>query len=132
MIAEFILPGLVSVFIGMGALTVAFFLHMGWVDHIVHQLLVWFSSSLIYIFSIRLIVVKVYPTDTGKTDIDEDNAVEGQIVEVTEDIPAEGMGRIKYGDSTWKAWTSDSTEIAAGEKAKIVGRDNITYIVEEA
>ena len=131
MLSEFLLPGLVAVFVGMGALTVAALIHLGYVNPIVHQILVWFVSSLIYIFTLRLLVVRFYPSDRVKQTFEEDTDIIGSIVEVTQPIPPEDLGRIKHGDSTWNAKSRDGEAINTGEKVKIIGRENITWVVEK-
>ncbi len=131
-LAEMLLPGLVSVFVGMGALTVAALIHYQYVDSIAGQFIAWFLSSIAYIFSLRLLAMKYYPTDTMKQKIDDDLLVIGSVVEVVEMIPSGGLGRIAHSDSTWKALSHEEGNIHAGEKVKVIGRDNITWLVERA
>ncbi len=129
--SEFILPGLVAVFIGMGAFTVVLFLHLKYIDNIAMQLITWFSSSMIYIFSLRLLVMKFYPSDTMKLNIDEDVDAFGKSAIVTEDIAAGKAGRISFGDSTWRALSEDGASYSVGDRVQIVGRENITRIVKK-
>jgi len=129
---EVILPGLVSVFVGLGALTVAVFIHYQIIDSIPSQLVTWFLCSTVYIFTLRLLVMKYYPSDTKKQGIDEDQMVVGQEAEVTEAILAGQLGRVAYGDTTWKATSQDKEDIQVGEKVKLLKRDNITWLVERA
>ncbi len=65
-LAEFLLPGLVVVFVGLGALTVAALNYFGFVTTIIPQFLTWFVSSIIYCFTLRLLVIKIYPSDVVK------------------------------------------------------------------
>lgn len=131
MLAEFILPGLVSIFLGLAAITVALLLHFEWIHHIDHQVIVWCLTSIVYIFTLRLLVMKFYPMDTFKQNIDEDLDVFGQQAIVTVAIPNHGEGRIRHDDSTWKARSKTGQEIAQGERVTIVGRNNITWLVEK-
>ena len=55
----------------------------------------------------------------------------GSLVEVVEDISKRKLGRIKHSDSTWQARTEDEVTILKGEKVKVIGRDNITWIVQK-
>jgi len=128
--SEIILPGLVSMFIGLGAITVAVLLHYHQIDNIPEQLIVWFVSSTIYIFSLRLLVMKYYPMDTKKEDIDEDNLLVGQIVEASEDIPPGNNGRISFSGTTWQAKSINDDTIKKGDKVKVLERNNITWLVE--
>ena len=128
--AEAILPGLVSIFLGMGALTVAALLHYQYIDSIASQFIAWFVTSTVYIFTLRILVVKYYPTDTVVQNTDDDVAVIGQLVEVVDTIPSGGTGRIAHSDSTWNAISNGTEDIQSGEQVKVIGRDNITWLVE--
>ena len=72
-----------------------------------------------------------YPSDTKTKDVNEDNEVIGTIVNLLEDISGKQKGRIKHSGSTWPATSENGEEIRAGEKVKIVGRDNLTWIVKK-
>lgn len=129
--AEFLVPGLVTVFLGFGALTVAALLHFQVIESIGAQLSSWFIISTIYIFTLRLLVMRYYPMDTEKQNIDEDKMMIGKLVDVIETIPATGPGRVQFGESSWSAVNIDNEQIFAGEKVRIVARDNISWIVEK-
>lgn len=129
--AELLLPGLVSVFLGLGALTVALLMHLNYIDNFPSQLIAWFVSSTVYIFTLRLLVMRYYPSDTEKQSIDEDQAMIGKVVEVIEKISGQGGGRISEGDSTWAAISANKLEIEVGEKVEIVGRENISWVVKK-
>jgi membrane protein implicated in regulation of membrane protease activity len=129
--SEFIVPGLVVVFLGLGALTVAGLLHFNYIESLNAQLLAWFTLSIVYIFSLRFLVMRYYPTDTEKQEINEDVAMIGRIVEVTDKISAERTGRVSFGESTWTALYSGEGEILPGEKVMIIGRDNISWVVKK-
>lgn len=130
-VLEFLLPGLVSVFVGLGALTTGVLYHYGIIDSILLQALSWMIISLIYCFTLRLLVIKIYPTDTEIQNVDEDQDVIGSTVMVVEEIPKGGEGRVLQGDSTWPAKSESGEFIDEGEKVKIVRRDNITWIVSK-
>jgi inner membrane protein len=128
---EFILPGLVSVFVGLGALTVALGMYLGLITGLPAQFIVWFISSIVYVFSLRLLVMRWFPSDTMQSNVDEDLDVIGQIAQVIDDIEKGGVGRVSYAGSTWSAQCVDeiADTIPAGECVEIVGRDNITWLV---
>jgi len=130
-LAEVVLPGLVSIFVGMGALTVAALLYYHHIDSVASQFIAWFVSSIVYIFSLRLSAMKYYPTDTIVRKIDDDIVVIGQLVKVVETIPSGGAGRIAHSESTWNAISKETEDIQPGEEVKVVGRDNITWLVEK-
>ena len=86
-IAEALLPGLVSIFVGLGAATVGLLLYENMISYPAEQLLAFFISTTVYLFTLRLLVMRFYPSDIEKTNIDEVADVVGHEVEVIEDIP---------------------------------------------
>lgn len=130
-VSEFLLPGLVMVFVGLGSLSVALGMHFGHLNNITHQLIAFFASSIIFLIPLRLLVLHFVPTSSRKENIDEDEQAVGTIVEVIEDILPGKLGRINHSESTWQAKTEGEITILKGEKAKIIGRDNITWIVQK-
>jgi membrane protein implicated in regulation of membrane protease activity len=128
---EFLLPGLVVVFLGLGAFLVAALLHFGIISGIFQELLAWFFSSLFFLVTLRFLVIMYYPSDTKKKDINEDNEVIGTVVNLLEDITEKQKGRIKHRGSTWPVESEKGEEIRAGEKVEIIGRDNLTWIVRK-
>lgn len=130
-LVEFIIPGLVVIFIGLGALSVVFALHYGFISNIQDQLLTFFITSIIYLFTLRFLILKLFPTNTKKENINEDENVIGTVVEVCEKITPTIIGRVIHSDSTWKAKTISPNEFEVGEKVKIIGRENITWIVDK-
>ena len=130
-LAEFIVPGLVVMFVGMGAGTVALFMHYGIIDGVIEQFLVWFVSSLVYIFTLRLIVMHFYPSDQVQSNINEDLDAKGMIAKVVKDIPTDGVGRIAHSDSTWNAKSIDGLRIMEGSEVEIISRENITWFAKK-
>ena len=131
MATEFLVPGLVMVFVGLGALTVALSMYLGYIDSLIQQFLIFFISSIIYLISLRFLVLSFVPTNRRKENIDEDEEVIGKIVEIISDINSDEFGRIEHSGSSWKARSEGGQSILKGEQAKIVGRDNITWIVKK-
>lgn len=76
--------------------------------------------------------MRFYPSDREKQNIDETQAMIGKIVEVVESISSQREGRIRFGETTWKAICQGNEELTPGEKVEIVGRDNISWIVKRA
>ena len=131
MATELLLPGLVMVFVGMGALTVAISMYFGYIDGNIQQFITFFISSIIYLLTLRFLVLRFVPTDTRKENIDEDDEVIGAIVEVVSDINPGGFGRVKQSGSTWQARAVGDQTILKGDHVKIIGRDNITLMVKK-
>ena len=131
MAVEFLVPGLVMVFVGLGSLTVVFGMHFGYIDGILQQFTTFFISSIIYLFTLRFLVLRFVPTDTRKENIDEDKEIIGSIVEIVGDIDTGELGRVEHSGSSWQARAEGDQKILKGEKVKIIGRDNITWIVQK-
>ena len=131
MAIEFLVPGLVLVFVGLGALTVALGMHLGYIDEIVQQFTTFFISSIIYLLTLRFLVLRFVPSVTRKANIDEDEEVMGSIVELVADINSGEFGRVEHSGSSWQARAEGDQTILKGEQVKIIGRDNITWIVQK-
>ena len=128
---EFLVPGLVMVFVGLGSLTVVFGMHFGYIDGILQQFITFFISSIIYLLTLRFLVLRFVPSVTRKENIDEDEEVIGSIVEIVADINSGEFGRVEHSGSSWQARVEGDQTILKGEQAKIIGRDNITWIVQK-
>ena len=131
MAIEFLVPGLVLVFVGLGSLTVVFGMHFGYIDGILQQFITFFISSIIYLLTLRFLVLRFVPSVTRKENIDEDEEVIGSIVELVEDINSGEFGRVEHSGSSWQARAEGDQTILKGEQVKIIGRDNITWIVQK-
>ena len=131
MAIEFLVPGLVMVFVGLGALTVALGMQLGYIDEIPQQFTTFFISSIIYLLTLRFLVLRFVPSVTRKENIDEDEEVIGSIVELVADINSGEFGRVEHSGSSWQARVEGDQTILKGEQVKIIGRDNITWIVQK-
>ena len=128
---EFLVTGLVMVFVGLGALTVALGMHLGYIDGVLQQFTTFFISSIIYLLTLRFLVLRFVPSVTRKENIDEDEEVMGSIVELIADINSGELGRVEHSGSSWQACAEGDQTILKGEQVKIIGRDNITWIVQK-
>ncbi len=131
MAIEFLVPGLVLVFVGLGSLTVVFGMHFGYIDGILQQFITFFISSIIYLLTLRFLVLRFFTSVTRKENIDEDEEVMGSIVEIVADINSGELGRVEHSGSSWQARAEGDQTILKGEQVKIIGRDNITWIVQK-
>lgn len=131
MAIEFLVPGLVLVFVGLGALTVALGMQLGYIDEIPQQFTTFFISSIIYLLTLRFLVLRFVPSVTRKANIDEDEEVMGSIVEIVAEITSGEFGRVEHSGSSWQARAEGDQTILKGEQVKIIGRDNITWIVQK-
>ncbi|MBL4579243.1 MAG: NfeD family protein [SAR324 cluster bacterium] len=131
MAIEFLVPGLVMVFVGLGALTVALGMQLGYIDEIPQQFTTFFISSIIYLLTLRFLVLRFVPSVTRKENIDEDEEVMGSIVEIVAEITSGEFGRVEHSGSSWQARAEGDQTILKGEQVKIIGRENITWIVQK-
>lgn len=131
MFSEFLLPGLVVIFLGFGALTVAALDWAGIVETIPSSIIAWFILSLLYLIVLRTVIIRFFPGEVTKAeDLDDETEVFGDVVEVVEKVDADGnKGRIRYQGSTWPAKCIDAV-LLPGQKGKIIYRDELTYVIE--
>jgi len=55
----------------------------------------------------------------------------GSIVEIVAEITSGEFGRVEHSGSSWQARAEGDQTILKGEQVKIIGRDNITWIVQK-
>ena len=129
---ELVVPGMVLVFLGAGAVLIALLIWLGVIDTWVAAITTWFISSLVLLVGLRSFFVRLMPGDSEEgASADEDVDAFGEIVEVVETIAPDAAGRISYRGTTWQATSSGET-LGVGSKARIVYRDNLIWIVEPA
>jgi membrane protein implicated in regulation of membrane protease activity len=128
---EFFIPGLVIAFFGVGAIITALTTWIGITPSLELQLLVFIVSSILLLILLRRMVKRTFLGKTKGEYGDRDFNVDiGKIVPVIEFIqPGEVGGKVKYQGSNWPAIASEP--IPPGESVKIIGRENITLIVEK-
>jgi inner membrane protein len=131
MALELVVPGGVVMCLGLAALAIGGVISLGWLE----------SASLAFMLFAILAVVLVLPMqwflkrisetgDSSISNIDEDSECFGQIVNVCEDVTNDSSkGRIRFQGSEWPAF-SHSQAIKKGSSARIIGRDNLIWIIE--
>jgi membrane protein implicated in regulation of membrane protease activity len=130
-LAELIIPGGIVVFLGTSALIVAASLHFGLIESWLHAFTLFFISSIILLIIFRNLGQKMVGGDSTIENTDENLDAFGTEVDVIETIgPGNKKGRILFQGTNWSA-LGDGSEIKVGDKAKIVCRDNISYVVEK-
>lgn len=131
LVGEFIIPGLVVMFIGLGAMTVAGLLHYGIIDGIIPQFLTFFISSTIYIFTLRFAVLYFYPTDTETRNLDDSLSHRGEYAKATSSIATGEVGTIHYSQSEWHAKNVGTLSICNGDDVVITDQENITLLIQK-
>lgn len=126
-IIEVMTPGLVSIFFGLAALTVALVawlvpsLGQGW------QWLAFSVFSVLYIFLLRKSLKKVF---SGKREVSDspNDEFSGKLVAVVEAVAPNRPGRVEFCGTNWTA--EAESEIPVGATVRILGRKNLTLKVE--
>ena len=125
---EFVVPGVVLVFFGAGAIMT------GLVTWMLPSFPAYAQTLLFTIFSVvSLIVCRRFIVGRGKgqkarRDVDYDDDFIGRTATVVEAIPAGAPGKAELNGSNWNA-VSDAP-VAVGTRVKIVARDGLTLHVE--
>jgi membrane protein implicated in regulation of membrane protease activity len=128
-VLELVVPGAILMFLGGGALTVAFLLWIGALDHWMGAFTTWFVVSLALIIVFRSMVQRFSGGTSDRESTNEDLDAAGTVVTVTETISPQDQGRIRYRGTTWPAICDDHVlEIDA--EAKLVRRENLAWVVE--
>jgi len=126
---EIIIPGMVLVFLGIGALIVAGLIWLGIVDGWIPALTTWFVVSLALLLVVRGLFQRMMPGDETWRSTNEDIDAFGQVVKVAETINKGEQGRIRFRGTTWPATCYEQT-LEAGSQATLVYRENVVWIVE--
>ena len=92
------------------------------------QLAVFIVVSFVSIFLVRPLVMKWLHHDKDFIPSNVDDII-GREATVSQDIPADGYGRVALDGDDWKATAKES--MAKGEKVVIVGRESIILTVEK-
>jgi len=127
---EFIIPGLVIAFFGVGAIITAIITTI--IDTSIEvQVLIFSISSILCIIFLRRYFTKIFAgKELNARDNENFNIEMGKIVPVVELIEPNVIGgKVKYQGALWPA-KADHT-ISPGESVEIIGRENLTLIVKK-
>ncbi|HRP70902.1 MAG TPA: NfeD family protein [Turneriella sp.] len=126
---EFFIPGLVVIFLGLGALATSGMLYLGYIRDPYLTVVFFTLTSIFMLATIRRVVKKFYPSDSEKVESDEDKILIGQeAITISTISPDNFEGRVKYSGTTWPAKSKEG-DIAEATLVEIVGRENINFIV---
>ena len=125
---EFIVPGLIIMFFGIGAWITAIlciFFDLG----INAQLVVFILTSVLSLIFLRKYFKNIFVGKSGDSgeDLVEDYIGKTAITE-TEIDPEQG-GKIAFKGVSWKAESAE--KISVGKRVKIIGKDSIILKIEE-
>jgi membrane protein implicated in regulation of membrane protease activity len=131
MVLEFVIPGGIVFFLGLGATLVAIFLYFDFIDGWLQAFTAWFMGSLALVFGLRGLVQRLIPAHVEKSGTDEDVDAYNRLVKVAERIPAQGEGRIAFRGSTWAARNyHQDRDLEPGTTVRIIFRENLVWLVE--
>lgn len=127
---ELFLPGLVVSFLGGAAIIVAVLRWFGLIPGLMESFTVWFVTSIVLLLGLRHFVLKWVPSESSFDLTDEDVDAVGSVVDVVETVSdSNQQGRIRFAGTTWPAVTREGT-LLAGQKARLLYRDNLVWVVE--
>ena len=133
LILEFMLPGLIIFFFGVGAwITAIVCLLSDYVYGSINtQLIIFIISSVLSLLILRRWVKGVFLGHSGANqDLREDlKEFVGERATVVEDITPKAGGKVEFHGTNWEA-RADS-DIAVGAVVEIIDKDNITLKVKE-
>ncbi len=130
-LSEFLVPGVILVFFGIGAWITCLTVGLGWTSGWTAQLLTFAVSSVVLLVALRRWLKArffgfVGHRNDAMANIDSEA---GQTVTVTVAIePGSDSGRVEYKGADWRA--ESEVPIAAGARALIVDVDGIVLRVE--
>lgn len=128
MVLEAIVPGLIIIFFGLGALIVSGLTYVGLLDSLTSQSMVWAISSLVLVFVLRRQVARFFPA-LEKNEETADDLVNKVGVAISQ-INGNTEGRVRVGGTTWKAVSISGNTIVAETEIRVVSQDNLILYVE--
>jgi membrane protein implicated in regulation of membrane protease activity len=128
---ETLVPGGVAGFLGLGGLVIAGFRAMGVLVDPWTAILTWIFLSVGLTIALRPLAMRLVRGETSLDLTNEDAEAMGQTVKVVKDVGEEQTGRIRYRGAEWDARTVEG-RLPEGATAKLLYRDNLTWIVEPA
>ena len=129
---EFIVPGVILVFFGIGAWAVAVTAYLGWISSLESQLLLFAITSIVLLVLLRKWVKgKFYGHVSAVQDLTKNiDEFSGQSVIVVQDvIPNKMEGAVEFKGAKWNAVSDEP--IKNGEVAIITDFDGITLKIQK-
>lgn len=123
---EVMTPGLISLFFGLAALTLAlatWFLPLS-------QVVQWVGFSALSVVYILLLRNSLKKTFNGQREVSEtlNDEFTGKLAVVVEAVTPTRPGRVEFCGSTWTA--ESEAALAAGTSVRILGKKNLTLKVQ--
>lgn len=126
---EVFVPGGVALFLGMGGLVVGVLRFIGLLADPFTAVVAWALLSAGLTVALRPVALRYFGGTSSVGITDEDAEAMGQHVTVVEPVSEDEPGRVRFRGATWDARSMEGT-LPEGAEARIVYRDNLTWIVE--
>lgn len=127
---EFLIPGLVVMFLGLGALTTAGLIYIGLIRDAWLAVASFATFSILMLVTLRKMILRFYPSLTERVETDENALIVGRRALVVSELSDHDFsGRVKYAGAGWPA-RSESGEIPVGSEVEIVAQENINLVVK--
>lgn len=129
-LAEFATPGVILVFIGLGAWVAALTTWLGWTEALGAQMGIFAVSSTLLLIGLRR-CFKSWFVGFSKSNVSSDADLDefiGKPVRVLTGIPAGGSGRVEFKGTGWTAASADALE--SGESAIITAVEGLCLTVK--
>jgi len=128
-ILEFGIPGVITVFFGIGAWLVVILLLLFDIP-LNLQIIIFIVGSIVPLILLRKSFIKLFRGKSLSGNVDPDDQADfiGSRATVTEEITPTKSGRVEFRGSTWTA-ESDET-LTKGTRVEIIDKKNITLTVK--
>lgn len=126
---EVFVPGGVALFLGLGGLVVGVLRFVGLLADPFSAVVAWALLSAGLTVALRPVALRYFGGTSSVGITDEDAEAMGQHVTVVEPVSEDEPGRIRFRGATWDARSMEGS-LPEGAEARIVYRDNLTWIVE--
>ena len=129
LLLEVFVPGGVALFLGLGGVVVATLRFVGLLADPLTALVAWAMLSAGLTIALRPIALRYFGGSASIGITDEDAETMGQTVVVVEPVRESTPGRVRFRGANWDARTLEGS-LPKGAEARIVYRDNLTWVVE--
>ena len=94
------------------------------------QILLFALFSLLSIFLVRPVALR-YLHRNEEQRVSNADALMGRVGHVVETVKANGYGRVQIDGDIWKSVANEATDIPAGTRVRVIGRESTIITVEK-
>ena len=129
MLLETLVPGGIAFFLGIGGIAVSGLRLVGLLADPLTATIAWIFLSTGLTIALRPLALRYVGGDSSVGLTNEDAEAIGERVTVVEPVHEEEAGRIRFRGSEWDARSIEGS-LPKGANAKILYRDNLTWVIE--